>query len=75
MRGFPIKDLINPIIMIVDTMSLQEVGETILKTSRKSFFKIFELIARKERNYRKIIIKGLKDRYDFQPLSFTNDGI
>lgn len=61
--------------MIVDTMTLQEVGETILKASQKSIMIITKKMAAKERDYRRIIIKGQKERYDFQPIPFITDGI
>lgn len=61
--------------MIVDTMTLQEVGEGILKASIKSKPTIKGMLNRKDRDYKRVIYKGLKDRYDFQPLSFTADGI
>lgn len=32
-------------------------------------------MANKEKYYRKVIIKGLKERYDFQPIPITTDGI
>lgn len=56
-------------------MSLHEVGEAILKASQKSICRIVKMGANKDKDYRKVIIKGLKDRYDFQPISFTTDGI
>ena len=61
--------------MIVDTMTLKEVGETILKTVPKVIPTIFEMLERKDKNYRKIIIKGEKERYDFNPIHITTDGI
>lgn len=61
--------------MIVDSMSLQEVGVAILKAAPKSTNRIRQIIANKEKDYRKVIIKGLKDRYDFKPITFTTDGI
>lgn len=61
--------------MIVDSMTLQEVGEAILKAAVNNRTSILSLIHRKTKDYRRIIIKGLKDRYDFQPLSFTADDI
>ncbi len=61
--------------MIVDTMSLQEVGETILKTAIKNIPRIKGMVRSKERTYKRIIYKGLKDMYDFQPLQFEADGI
>lgn len=61
--------------MIVDSMTLQEVGEAILKTAKVNIPKIKGMIRRKDKDYRRIIFKGLKDRYDFKPLSFVADGI
>lgn len=61
--------------MIVDTMSLQEVGEAILKTAISNIPTIAKMIIRKERIYKRVIYSGLKERYDFQPLSFADNGI
>lgn len=61
--------------MIVDTMTLKEVGEAILKASQKSATKVERLLLRNDKRYRRVIIKGLKERYDFQPIPFTTDGI
>ena len=61
--------------MIVDTMSLQEVGETILKTATRNIPTVAKMILRKEKVYKRVIYRGLKERYDFQPLLFTDDGI
>lgn len=61
--------------MIVDTMSLNEVGEAILKASQKSMSKIVALLLNKDKAYRRVIIKEYKERYDFQKISFTTDGI
>ncbi len=61
--------------MIVDTMTLQEVGEAILKASRKAIPTIERMLTRKENDYKKVIYKGVKDRYDFIPLTFKTDGI
>lgn len=61
--------------MVIDTMSLHEVGEAILKASQKSIKRVMNTLVNKDKDYRKVIIKGLKDRYDFQPISFTTDGI
>lgn len=65
----------NQMRMIVDTMSLKEVGEAILKASQKSISKIVALLDNKDKEYRRVIIKGHKERYDFQRISFTTDGI
>ncbi len=61
--------------MIVDSMTLQEVGEAILKASQKSKCRIMRIMDNKKKDYKKIIFKGLKNRYDFQPIPFTTDGI
>lgn len=61
--------------MIVDTMTLEEVGEAILKASNKSINRIERLLTWKDKDYKKIIIKGQKERFDFLPIPFENDGI
>ena len=61
--------------MIVDTMTLQEVGETILKTAIRNIPTIGKLIMRKDKVYKRIIYKGQKERYDFLPMTFEADGI
>jgi len=61
--------------MIVDSMSLQEVGEAVLKAAHKSIPLIGEMLLRKDKDYRRIIIKGQKERYDFLPIPFNTDGI
>lgn len=65
----------NQMRMVVDTMSLKEVGEAILKASQKSTSRIVSLLVNKDKEYRRVIIKGQKERYDFQKISFTIDGI
>lgn len=61
--------------MIVDNMTLQEVGEAILKAAINYYPTIMSKLAYKERDYRRIVIKGLKDRYDFKPIPFKAYGI
>ena len=61
--------------MIVDTMTMKEVGEAILKAVQRNLMKIASPMLRKDKLYRRIILKGGERRYDFKPLRSYADGI
>lgn len=61
--------------MIVDTMSMEEVGKAVIKAAIASRMKIFGLVKRKENKYRKVILKGGEKYYDFKPIPMVTDGI
>lgn len=47
----------NQMRMVVDTMSLKEVGEAILKASQKSTSRIVSLLVNKDKEYRRVIME------------------
>lgn len=61
--------------MIVDTMSMEEVGKAVIKAALASRMKILGLSERKEGKYRKIILKGGDKQYNFKPIPMVTDGI
>lgn len=61
--------------MIVDTMTYEEVGDSILKAARKSLPKIGRLLNAHRKAYMRIIRNSKKERCDFKPIPFKYDGI
>lgn len=61
--------------MIVDTMTMKEVGEAVLKAVQGNPMKIVSTILQKDKLYRRIILKGGERRYDFKPIRSEADGI
>ena len=61
--------------MIVDTMSIEEVGNAIIKTAKANIERIANAILSKDKLYRRTILKGGERRYDFKPLRSIVDGI
>ena len=66
---------INSYIMIVDTMSMKEVGDAIIKSAQPIILGFISDNSPKEKAYRRIILKGGERRYDFKPLHYETDSI
>ena len=56
-------------------MTIEEVGEAILKAAKKSLPKVGRLLEAHRKAYMRIIRKRKKKRYDFKPIPFKYDGI
>ena len=61
--------------MIVDTMTIEELGDAVIKTVQANIFGITNVLFSKDKLYKRIIIKGGEKRYDFKPLRSEADGI
>jgi hypothetical protein len=61
--------------MIVDTMTMEEVCSCVLKSVKANTDRISALIFHKQKDYRRIILNGNKDWYEFKPISFNADGL
>jgi hypothetical protein len=61
--------------MIVDTMSIEEVSDAVLKAAIMSQQKIYNLLDAKRKTYKKIIWRGNKNKFYFTPISFRTDSI
>lgn len=61
--------------MIVDTMSMEEVGNALMKTVRANIENITRVVYSMDKVYRRVILKGGNKRYDFKPLIKEVDGI
>lgn len=61
--------------MIVDTMSMKDVGEAVLKTVQCNLMKIAIPMLKMNKKYRRIILKGGDKRIDFMPIRTEADGI
>lgn len=61
--------------MIVDTMSIEEVGNAIIKAARVDIERITSVLYPKDKLYRRTIIQGGDRRIDFKPLRSEADGI
>ena len=62
-------------VMIVDTMSFEEVGNAITKAAQTNMQRITSVMFPKDKLYRRIILRGGERRYDFKPLRTDADGI
>jgi hypothetical protein len=60
--------------MIVDTMTIEEVGNAVIRAYHANEQKLLNSIAPFERRYKRIILKN-DTRFDFVPVSFLADGI
>lgn len=61
--------------MIVDTMTMKEVGEAIIKAVQVNLMKIASPMLRKDKLYRRAILKGGNKRIDFKPIRTEAEGI
>lgn len=61
--------------MIVDTMTIEEVGNAVLKTARANRNRFEAIVGYNQPAYKKIIYRGNKDRYDFKTIPVKADGI
>ena len=61
--------------MIVDTMTIEEVGNAVMKAAKKSITKTTNVINAHHKTFMRIVRKSNKERIDFKPLSFVTDGI
>lgn len=61
--------------MIVDTMSIEEVGNAIIKAVQTNKKQIASATVPKDKLYRRTILKGGERRYDFKPIRTEADGI
>ena len=61
--------------MIVDTMSIEEVGNAVIKTAKANAERFASVVLPREKLYRRTILKGGDKRYDFKPLRSDADGV
>ena len=61
--------------MIVETMSMEEVCNAILKVAQTKLVSIESVVFSMEKVYRRVVFKGGDKRYDFKPLRKVVDGI
>ena len=61
--------------MIVDTMTMEEVCSYVLKSVKSNVDRILALTFHKQKDYRRIILNGNKDWYEFKPITFNADGL
>lgn len=61
--------------MIQDNMTLDEVGRSLLRTALQNYPHFLSLIVQKRKKYRRIILKGGQERYDFKPIEVLVENI
>lgn len=62
------------LVMIVDTMNMEEIGKAIMKVVKYKMICLASVTCPMDKVYKRIVLKGDK-RYDFKPLKKVVDGI
>lgn len=61
--------------MILDSMTIEEVGKCLLRTAQQNYLRFGLLMAHKNNKYRRFIIKRGQERYDFKPINVQVENI